>query len=113
MTAFRKNLSVFFNRTYKILLGIDATDLNCSYRLYHREVVEKIKLEGKESEVYPELLCKAILSGYKIKDIPFRYEPRRRGKSTLKFFKYGRLYGILLLRLIAFKMKTRRSRPSV
>jgi dolichol-phosphate mannosyltransferase len=113
MTAFRKNLSMFFNGTYKLLLGIDATDLNCSYRLYNSKVVKKIKLDGKESEVYPELLCKAILSGYKIKDIPFHYEPRRHGKSTLKFFKYGKLYGLLLLRLIAFKIKTRRLRPSV
>lgn len=105
MTAFRKYLSVFFNRTYRILLGINATDLNCSYRLYHKEVVKSVRLEGKESEVYPELLCKSIMMGYKVKDIPFRYAPRRRGKSTLKFFKYGRLYGKLLLRLIAYRIK--------
>lgn len=107
MTPFRRNLSVFFNRTFRILLGIRATDLNCSYRLYKREVVEKIKLEGKESEVYPELLCKALISGYRVKDIPFFYEPRRSGKSTLKLFKYGRLYGALLLKLIAYRIKTR------
>ena len=108
MTTFRKNLSRFFNETYKIMLGISATDLNCSYRLYHREVVEKIKLEGKESEVYPELLCKAILSAYTVKDIPFHYELRRAGKSTLKFFKYGWLYGKLLLRLMVFNAKAKR-----
>jgi len=111
MTAFRKYLSKFFNSTYRIILGIKATDLNCSYRLYHREVTEKIKLDGKESEVYPEIICKAVLSGFKVKDIPFHYAPRRSGKSTLKFFKYGRLYGILLLRLISYRIRPRQLRP--
>lgn len=108
MTTFRKYLSMFFNKTYKIFLGIRTNDLNCSYRLYHREVVKKIKLEGKESEVYPEILCKAEMMGYKVKEIPFHYAPRRSGKSTLKFFKYGRLYGKLLLKLISYKMGIRR-----
>lgn len=113
MTTFRRNLSLFFNTVYRKLLAIDATDLNCSYRLYHRDVVESVRLESKESEIYPELLCKAIFAGYKIKDIPFHYETRRKGKSTLKFFKYGWLYGVLLLRLLVKRWLSRRPARSV
>ena len=106
MTKFRKYLSVFFNTAYRKLLSVNATDLNCSYRLYHKNVIQSIKLESKESEIYPELLCKAIFSGYKIKDIPFHYDPRKYGKSSLKFFKYGKLYGKLLMRLVWYRIKT-------
>jgi dolichol-phosphate mannosyltransferase len=113
MTTFRRNLSIFFNTVYIKLLSLRATDLNCNYRLYHREVVKKIKLNGKESDVIPELLCKAILAGYRVKDIPFFYEPRKHGKSTLKFFRYGWLYGKLLLRLLMYRLKIIRLEHSV
>lgn len=110
MTKFRWFMSRFTNVVYKTLLGISATDLNCSYRLYHREVTEKIKLEGIESEVYPEILCKALMMGYKVKDIPFHYKARKAGSSTMRFFKYMKTYGFLLVRLMLYRIGIKRLR---
>ncbi len=108
-SLFRIFLSKIFNLVYRFILDIDIQDLNCNYRLYNKKVVRNIKLEGKDFDVLPEVIFRGKLSGYKIKEIPFFYLPRKHGKSKLKLVNYGISYFKTLLNLRKIKIIAEKS----
>lgn len=69
-----------------LMLGIKVKDCNSGYRCFKRKVLEAInpeKLESKGPAIVQEVLFKAHLKGFKIKEIPITFINRTKGKSKL------------------------------
>jgi len=82
----RKLVTYFANLYIRLLLGLKVKDCNSGYRCFKRKVLEKInlnKIESKGPAIVQEVLFKAHLKGFKIKEIPITFTNRTKGKSKL------------------------------
>ena len=77
-------------------IGVDVHDTQSGYRAMTRKLVETIlpSLTQRGMPFASELLILAHIHGFKIKEIPITYWPRKGGQSKLNPFKDG--YHILL-----------------
>lgn len=74
------------NLYIKMMLGINVDDCNSGFRCFKRNVLEAVKLEKLESKgpaIVQEVLFKAHLRGFKIKEIPITFVNRTKGHSKL------------------------------
>ncbi|OGM22944.1 hypothetical protein A2961_00325 [Candidatus Woesebacteria bacterium RIFCSPLOWO2_01_FULL_39_21] len=67
-----------------LLLGINVHDVDCSFKLVKKEVIDKIShLEStRGGMISPELLAKAKKSGFKIAEVGVHHYPRIHGSQT-------------------------------
>ena len=83
---FRKFVTFGANLYIRLMLGLKVKDCNSGFRCFKKEVLEKINLEKLESKgpaIVQEVLFKAHLKGFKIKEIPITFVDRTKGKSKL------------------------------
>jgi len=70
----------------RLMLGLKVKDCNSGFRCFKRKVLEKInlgKLESKGPAIVQEVLFKAHLKGFKIKETPITFVDRTKGNSKL------------------------------
>jgi glycosyltransferase involved in cell wall biosynthesis len=79
----RTTYSLVYNSLIRLLFGLKVKDVNFSFKLFKREVVNTIKPESKGSFIDAELLIKSKREGFIIQQIGVDYFPRTRGVSTL------------------------------
>src|SRR5207248_525288 len=75
--------SYVYNGLIGILFGWPHRDINFSFKLMKREVLEAIDLKSEGSLIDAELIVKAKNRGFAIQQIGLDYFPRIRGKSHL------------------------------
>src|SRR5216117_1109865 len=96
--------SAGYNLLIRFLFPLRVKDINFSFKLFKREILNKVALESEGSFIDAELLIKGKLHGFKIVQFGVNYFPRNRGTSTLAspdvIFKMVR-------ELVAFRMKMR------
>lgn len=95
----RKILSGSLNWGFRHLLDLPVGDLSSGFRLYHRKAVKALNLEFSTYAVLQEILVKAFCEGYKVKEIPFHYLPRRHGKTHARLLRFGRDYLAVLWKM--------------
>jgi len=82
----RKTITYLANLYIRLMLGLKVKDCNSGFRCFKREVLEKIKpekIKSKGPAIVQEVLFKAHLKGFKIKEIPITFVNRTKGKSKL------------------------------
>ena len=82
----RKLVTLLANLYIRLTLGLKVKDCNSGFRCFKREVLEKIdpeKLESKGPSIVQEVLFKAHLKGFRIKEIPIVFINRTKGRSKL------------------------------
>lgn len=62
--------------TTNLMYGTKITDEATGYKVFHREVLDKINIESKRFEFCPELTAKVSRLGYSILEVPIDYQPR-------------------------------------
>lgn len=73
-----------------ILYGTKITDEPTCYKMFHKEVVGKMKIESKRFEFCPEVTAKSLKLGYNIEEVPISYNPRSKEQGKhIKLFKDG------------------------
>lgn len=75
--------SYFYNSLIGLLFGWPHRDINFSFKLIRREVLEAIELKSEGSLIDAELIVKAKNLGFVIQQLGLDYFPRTRGRSTL------------------------------
>ena len=70
-----------YNWFIRRLFKLDLHDINCGFKLFRMEVVERIQVYGDMHRLIPVF---AAHLGYRISEIPVEHHPRRYGRS-----KYG------------------------
>ena len=82
----RQFITLAANLYITLMLGIKVKDCNSGFRCFRRKVLESINLEKLESKgpaIVQEVLFKAHLKGFRIKEIPITFVNRTKGKSKL------------------------------
>ncbi|MGI8919171.1 MAG: glycosyltransferase [Pyrinomonadaceae bacterium] len=95
----RRVLSAVLNKTYARVLDLPLADLSSGFRLYHRDILEKLELQSRDFDVLEEILVKVHLLGARIKEVPFHYQARNSGKSHAKLLKFGWAFVRTLVRM--------------
>ena len=83
---YRKTLTALANFYIRVILDMNISDCNSGYRCFRREVLESINLDKVIStgpDIVQEILYKAYLKGFKIKEIPITFRERKLGSSKL------------------------------
>jgi len=75
--------SFVYNFLIRQLFDVHMKDINFSFKVVHRRVLEAIDLKSQGSFIDAELVIKAIRSGFKVFQMGVDYFPRTRGVSTL------------------------------
>ena len=91
-----KLLTWITNFIYKTKL----TDMETGYKLFTRDVLNKITLTTREFEFEPEITAKIVLNGYRIKEIPIKYHYRMFGAAKINWL--DGLEGLLILIKLRF-----------
>lgn len=75
--------SYVYNTLIGLLFGWPHRDINFSFKLVRREVLEAVELRAEGSLIDAELIVKAKNLGFVIQQLGLDYFPRSRGRSTL------------------------------
>ncbi len=79
----REVISKVYNRMIRYGFGLHVVDVNFSFKLFRRELLEKIVLTSEGSFIDAEFLLEVRRAGAKIAEIGMDYYPRVAGESTL------------------------------
>jgi glycosyltransferase involved in cell wall biosynthesis len=96
--------SFIYNLLIRQLFDIQIKDVNFSFKVIHRRVLEGVELKSTGSFIDAELVVKAIRQGFRVFQMGVDYFPRTRGTSTLAS---PRVIGQMLKELVALYPQTR------
>jgi glycosyltransferase involved in cell wall biosynthesis len=81
-TLRRAVYSRIYNLLMRVLFDVHVRDVNFSFKLVRRSVLDQIHLTAGTVFIDGQLLAEARRHGYRIAEIPIDYTPRRFGKSN-------------------------------
>jgi dolichol-phosphate mannosyltransferase len=85
--GYRLILSKGSSMIYRILVDRHIHTYTCLFRAYKREVIDKIKFESDGFLAGTELMVKAMLKGYRVKEYPAALYRRAFGTSKAKIMR--------------------------
>jgi dolichol-phosphate mannosyltransferase len=103
MPLSRALLSRVLNRFFALGLGVPLRDLSSGFRLYRRGAIGGDAVAARDFDVLPEIVIRAYRSGWRVREIPFRYEPRVHGSSNARIIPFGFAYLATFRRLFALR----------
>jgi len=65
-----------------LIFGMRIRDINCAFKLYRRNVFDKLAISSTGALVDTEILIKAMIMGYSITQTGIHHYPRMEGSST-------------------------------
>lgn len=83
---FKKLTSLIYNLLLKYLFNIKGfafIDVDCAFKVYKREIFDKITIESNDAFIDAEIIIKAIQYGYKTTEIGVSHLPRMDGRTTV------------------------------
>lgn len=102
-SAKRKFLSWGYNMLVGMLFGLDVIDIDCAFKLFRKDIFEKIEIESKQFFVNTEILAKAKAFGFTMKEVGVAHFPRVEGISKVGFVhipktlgEIARIYGSIM-----------------
>jgi glycosyltransferase involved in cell wall biosynthesis len=81
-TPRRALYSRVYNFLMRLLFGVRVRDVNFSFKLVRRRVLDRISLTAKTVFIDGQLLAEAVRHGFEILEVPIIYKPRRHGESS-------------------------------
>jgi glycosyltransferase involved in cell wall biosynthesis len=92
MPVMRYLLSRVLNRVFRRGLSVRVRDLSSGFRLYRRDALRPLRFTARDFDVLQQILIRAYAEGWRVREIPFAYAPRKYGASHARVFKFGRAY---------------------
>jgi glycosyltransferase involved in cell wall biosynthesis len=71
-----------WNLLVRIVLGIHIRDIDCAYKLFRREVFERIQIRSVGAMVNTEIMAQAMKFSMRLKEVEVSHFPRRFGRPT-------------------------------
>lgn len=81
-SIYRKIQSAIFGLLLRILFCLKAKDINCSFKIYRKEVLDNIAICSNSAFIDAEMYIRAKKKGYKICEVPVTHLPRLAGRAT-------------------------------
>jgi glycosyltransferase involved in cell wall biosynthesis len=79
----RHVMSWVYNRLIRLMFGLRVRDVNFSFKLFRRKILDDIALTSGGSFIDAELLIETTRRGYRIREYGLNYYPRVNGVSSL------------------------------
>jgi len=92
MPAGRLLLSRSLNRVFSRGLGLPVRDMSSGFRLYHRRILSPDAYASCHFNILQEILVRAYADGWRVREVPFEYEPREQGSSHARIIAFGLAY---------------------
>ena len=73
--------SYVYNLIIRLLLGLKIKDIDCSFKLYRREVLDSMDLKSNTGLIDAEILIKAQKAGFTVHQIGVHHYPRVKGRT--------------------------------
>ena len=65
------------------LFGYTSRDVDCAFKLFRREIIDRIHIESRGATLSAEFLVRAKRAGYRIREVPLAgHRPRVAGSQT-------------------------------
>jgi glycosyltransferase involved in cell wall biosynthesis len=74
-----------YNRMASFLFRLQVRDIDCAFKLFRRDVFDRIRIESTRFLVDVEILAKARKLGMTVRETGVTHLPRTRGRSTVRF----------------------------
>lgn len=71
-----------WNLLVRSLLRLNVHDIDCAFKVFRREIFERIQIDTVGAMVNTEILTRALRCGFTLKEVPVRHFPRRFGTQT-------------------------------
>lgn len=71
-----------WNLLNRLLFGLHVRDIDCAFKVFRRELVQKLALESQGAMISAEILIRLTRSGIRVKEIPVSHLPRLYGSAT-------------------------------
>lgn len=81
-STFRKITSFVYNLILRILFDLTDRDIDCAFKLYPRELFDKIELDSRDAFIDAEVAIKARMLNYRTTEVGVTHLPRLDGLST-------------------------------
>ena len=78
----RKLNAEIFEVAVRLFMGLNVPDIDCAFKIYKRDLFDKIQLHTSGAMIDTEVLVKAQRAGYRIATMPVRHLPRQAGVQT-------------------------------
>jgi ubiquinone/menaquinone biosynthesis C-methylase UbiE len=91
MPAARRTLSRLLNFVFSRGLDLRVRDMSSAFRLYKSSVAKRLLTDSQGYDVLQEILVKALMEGYQIREIPFHYRSTDPAYSRLVEFGWAYL----------------------
>ncbi len=93
VVGFRKDrqdhwFRIFVSRCFNILshffFKFPVRDVDCAFKLFRREVFDKIKITSEHFMVDTEIMSKSVIYGFRVTEVGVTHLPRTAGETTVK-----------------------------
>lgn len=99
----RRVIAAVWGLAVRRLFDLGIRDIDCAFKVFHRDVLETIPIESIGAFVNTEILVRARAAGFRIRQVPVSHRPRRAGRQTgahprvllRALIELGQLYGDL------------------
>jgi glycosyltransferase involved in cell wall biosynthesis len=65
-----------------LLFGYTARDIDCAFKLFRREIIERVTIHSRGATFSAEFLVRSKRAGYTIREVPVTHLPRLAGSQT-------------------------------
>lgn len=65
-----------------LLFGYVARDIDCAFKLFRRDILDRVYVESRGAAFSAEFLVKARDKGFRVKELPVSHLPREAGSAT-------------------------------
>lgn len=102
---FKGLVSKFTGLLFNKIIGLPTKDATNAFKMYKKEIFDKIKIENNNFSISLEIPVKAYFAGYKITEIPTTWTGRKVGKSKFKFLNQAPTYLRIFMWALKKKLK--------
>lgn len=71
-----------WNKLNRLLFGLKVRDIDCAFKLFRRDLIQKLDLKSSGAMISAEMLIRLKRDGVRIKEVPVTHLPRTRGNPT-------------------------------
>jgi dolichol-phosphate mannosyltransferase len=89
MGIYRYTLSRVLNAAFSLGLDVPIKDLSSGFRLYRAEVVRGQRISSRDFDVLQQIVVQAFAEGWRVRELPFIYQPREHGSSNARVLRVG------------------------
>lgn len=103
--AMRLFVAAVYNIMIRMLYGLTERDVDCSFKLFTRDVVRGLSLKADTGLIDVEIFIKALKQGFRLKQIPVTHFPRHKGRSTYEIGPRNNMFAFIKPHIVVHVLK--------